>query len=73
MLCFIDYSLSYFKKLITHTVFFQAVPISESKQMEVTTQKTGTKTTSIEPGIQLINSIEQGNPKVEAFSQSIVF
>ena len=41
--------------------------------MEVTTQNTATKTTSIEPGIQLINSIEQGNPKVEAFSQSIVF
>ena len=41
--------------------------------MEVTTQNTATKTTSIEPGIQLINSIEHGNPKVEAFLQSIVF
>ena len=35
--------------------------------MEVTTQNTATKTTSIEPGIQLINSIEQGNPKSRSF------
>ena len=35
--------------------------------MEVTTQNTATKTTSIEPGIQLINSIKQGNPNSRSF------
>ena len=50
ILCSIDYNLSYFNKLVTHSVFFQTVSISESKQMDVTTQKTERKTTSIEPG-----------------------